>query len=289
MFYVITKGKGPNLDGPAQAHGKSYKTLACESENMVLKKLHEGNSARIVALIDKYPEILISPLNAPRKYGSTNVLLIAAEKGFLNVCEKILTAVASPAYIAQFQCGQNGMTYEMCAMLVEMYLNTPDTETCETPLHLAVKFGHVDVVKLLMSYPQCKLKPNIHGQYPNEMICSNAETLNKSKSVSETIAALLEENFFLAMMRTGANGEQPYLEEFFSRETLPDRSGSASDNFKFGRRITAFIGPMSFSKAQKCHQLWKRSSSIISVSDIAACGTRSSLRHIYSTKTIDPY
>lgn len=41
------------------------------------------------------------------------------------------------------------------SFLLDMYLNTTDKFHNETPLHFASKFGSVDTVELLISFPQC--------------------------------------------------------------------------------------------------------------------------------------
>lgn len=51
--------------------------------------------------------------------------------------------------------------------LLDTYLNTPDKFLNETPLHFAAKFGSLDIVELLVSYPECdRERKNTKGETP---------------------------------------------------------------------------------------------------------------------------
>lgn len=49
--------------------------------------------------------------------------------------------------------------------LLDTYLNTPDKFLNETPLHFASKFGCLNIVELLISYPECdRERKNTKGE-----------------------------------------------------------------------------------------------------------------------------
>ena len=51
--------------------------------------------------------------------------------------------------------------------LLDTYLNTPDKFLNETALHFACKFGCLDIVELLLSYPECdRERKNTKGEAP---------------------------------------------------------------------------------------------------------------------------
>lgn len=87
------------------------------------------------------------------------------------MCDVILTTVSSPSFI-QMLYGEENRTNseEGCKILLDLYLNTPDKGLNETPLHFGVKFGAVDVVEVLVSYPQCnKTVLNKFSQMPKDV------------------------------------------------------------------------------------------------------------------------
>lgn len=87
------------------------------------------------------------------------------------MCDIILTTVSNPAFI-QMLYGEENKTNseEGSKILLDLYLNTPDKGLNETPLHFAVKFGAVNVVEVLVSYPQCnKTVLNKFSQMPKDV------------------------------------------------------------------------------------------------------------------------
>ncbi|CRK89285.1 CLUMA_CG003044, isoform A [Clunio marinus] len=85
---------------------------------------------------------------------------------------------------------------EMSQFFLESYLNTPDKSRNETPLHFASKFGAADVVEVLITYPLCKMKPNVQGKEPKDIICERDP--NAKPEVKEAIKKLLKERSFCA-------------------------------------------------------------------------------------------
>lgn len=79
------------------------------------------------------------------------------------MCAEILRIVAKPAFVGLLHGRPTEMCKDISAILLDLYLNMPEKGRNETPLHLASKFGALDVVEVLTSYPQCIDSPNIDG------------------------------------------------------------------------------------------------------------------------------
>lgn len=98
-----------------------------------------------------------------------NALHIAANKNKPEMCELILNTVGDSKFMqwhyGEEECKKMYLNPEQ--IMLDLYLNTPDKGLNETPLHFAVKYGHKDVVRVLVSYSQCiKTLPNKYKQLP---------------------------------------------------------------------------------------------------------------------------
>lgn len=86
------------------------------------------------------------------------------------MCEFILNIVGDPEFI-QLHFGEiDKSNLDPAQIILDLYLNSPDKGLCETPLHYAAKYGYKDVVRVLVSYPQCiKTLKNKYEQMPIEV------------------------------------------------------------------------------------------------------------------------
>lgn len=138
------------------------------------KQIEAGNYERVKNIVWENPRFLISSGDTPTslKEGCRyNAMHIAAQYNQARVAELILKIISDIEF-TQLYAGKksNG---QMCAALnenlLDYYLNMPDKVRGETPLHFAVKTGHVAIVEVLISYPQCKLLKNFEGKYPKDV------------------------------------------------------------------------------------------------------------------------
>lgn len=100
-----------------------------------------------------------------------NALHVAAMNKHAKVTKLILQMVEQPQFIELLYGYTEDplLVAEMNRNLLESYLNTPDKARNETPLHFASKFGAVEVIEVLRSYPQCKMMPNKEGDLPKDV------------------------------------------------------------------------------------------------------------------------
>lgn len=227
---------------------------------VAFRKLIEANNIdEVRAMIQQNPRYLISSGDTPTilKEGPRyNALHITAIEGRSEICRLILQTIENPSYIELLHGQRTSSTEEVTAILLDLYLNTPDKCRNETPLHFAAKLGWVAVVKELIAFPQCQVKPNADGLYPREIICSRAKQINNTPEIKEAINALLQENYFVPVLRTEDNSLPPIVGEPFSPSEL-HKLNEPRDKLTARREIKAYAGPMDYEKAQRFCKRWK--------------------------------
>ncbi|XP_052860614.1 ankyrin repeat and LEM domain-containing protein 2 homolog [Anopheles cruzii] len=226
---------------------------------VAFRKLIEANNvSEVQATIQANPRYLISSGDTPTilKEGPRyNALHIAAIEGREEICRLVLQAISSPAYIELLHGQRSPATNEVSAILLDMYLNMPDKSRNETPLHFAAKHGSVGVVKELMAYLQCKVSHNADGMLPRDIICSRAKAVNNTPEIRQAIHELLEERFFVPVLRSDDESVPPIVGEPFTTANPPKLE---TDNVISSRReIKAYAGPMDRDKALLFFKRWR--------------------------------
>ncbi|XP_014605344.1 PREDICTED: ankyrin repeat and LEM domain-containing protein 2 [Polistes canadensis] len=183
-----------------------------------------------------------------------NALHIAVKTGRADMCELILSTVGDTEFMQLFYGEEGNRSYvDRADIILDLYLNTPDKGLNETPLHFAVKFGFRDVVKVLVSYSQCiKTLTNKFNQAPANIICSRKGQENES--LKKEIHMLLEEQFYVPVLRADDKTMQPTIGEPFS-PTSPLNLNR--DPISPCVKVRAFAGPMSKTQAIEFRRKWK--------------------------------
>ncbi|XP_055525620.1 ankyrin repeat and LEM domain-containing protein 2 homolog [Wyeomyia smithii] len=245
---------------PSKVKAEKTPFKAPKSQELVaFRKLIEKNELDMARnIIQLNPRYLVSSGDMPTilKEGPRyNALHVAAMEGHGEMCKLILRTIENPGFIEFLHGQRNPSTDEVSAILLDLYLNMPDKSRSETPLHFAAKFGSVGAVEVLISYPQCKMTRNSDGLLPKDIICNRAKSKNDSPEIRKAIADLLQERFFVPVIRAVDNSTPPVVGEPFTLANLPNLE--AKDKFSPRLEIKAFAGPMDKEKAQVFCKRWK--------------------------------
>lgn len=228
-------------------------------ELVAFRKNIEKNELDMVRnIVQLNPRYLVSSGDMPTilKEGPRyNALHVAAIVGNTDMCKLILQTIERPGFIEFLHGQRNPSTDEVSAILLDLYLNMPDKCRSETPLHFAAKFGSVGVVEVLISYPQCKMTKNNDGHLPKDIICTRANSKNDTPEIRKAIADLLQERFFVPVLRAVDNSTPPVVGEPFTLTNPPNLE--SKDRFSPKLEIKAYAGPMNKEKAQVFCKRWK--------------------------------
>ncbi|XP_039313215.1 ankyrin repeat and LEM domain-containing protein 2 homolog isoform X2 [Solenopsis invicta] len=246
MTVATVKEQSSNFEAPSPQDLTAFKRL-----------IQDGDLETVKNIVWENPRYLISSGDTPAilQMGSRyNALHIAAKEGHPEMCELILNTVGDPKFMLWHYGEDKCKTYvNPTQIMQDLYLNTPDKGLNETPLHFAVKHGFKDVVRVLVSYSQCiKTLPNKHQQLPKDIIC--ARRCQENKALKREILMLLEDQFYVPVLRTEGNACPPIIGEPFS-PTSPLNLNN--DPISPRVEVRAFAGPMSKTQAVEFRKKWK--------------------------------
>lgn len=131
-----------------------------------------------------------------------NALHIAAESGSAQMTTLILEAIQSPDLMAKMYPGESlESRVRRQEYLFDLYLNSHLKGGFDTPLHVASKYGFVDVVALLVQYSSCDtVAKNKHDQTPADIAGSRMRAADDTLAV-EQIKKLLTNHVYIPVFR----------------------------------------------------------------------------------------
>uniref|UniRef100_A0AAG5D4Y7 ANKLE2 third alpha/beta domain-containing protein n=1 Tax=Anopheles atroparvus TaxID=41427 RepID=A0AAG5D4Y7_ANOAO len=262
------KSTTPAISSPIKPPKSPFSTPTSQ-KLVAFRKLIEANNVSEVYATIQNPRYLVSSGDTPTilKEGPRyNALHIAAIEGRGEICKLILRTIADSSYIEKLHGLRTISTEEVSAILLDLYLNTPDKCRRETPLHFAAKHGSVDVINELIAYPQCQVVPNGDGLLPRDIICSRAKPAKAGPEVREAIRVLLDEHFFVPLVRYEDNLIPPTIGKPFSPTRPISLEEPGSPTISPRGEVKAYAGPMDRSKADSFYRRWKTPPRLVVVS-----------------------
>ncbi|KAJ8384932.1 hypothetical protein AAFF_G00197400 [Aldrovandia affinis] len=255
----------PGAEAMSRERANTFQTPRTQDLTAKLRKaVEKGDQSAFNDLVWSNPRYLIGAGDNPtivQEGCRYNVLHVAAKENRPEMARLVLETLQDPQFMRlMYPDDQESMLWERIRYLTDLYLNTPDKGSCETPLHFACKFGCSEVVNVLCSYPDTdKHGKNKYGQQPSSVIC---ERKNKSKEVKQKIKGYLEDRYYIPLLRAADNSSQPVIGAPWSPEPLepisdllvPSLIGSPTDPVM---EVRAFSGPFSPSKAEEFRRMWK--------------------------------
>ncbi|XP_020808624.1 uncharacterized protein LOC110184429 isoform X1 [Drosophila serrata] len=223
------------------------------------RQIERGNLERVKQIVWDNPRFLISSGDTPTwltegcRY---NALHICAQENQAKIAELLLKTISDRDF-TQLYAGKKGSSHMFFSALneslLDYYLNMPDSARGETPLHLAAKHGHANVVEVLVAYPQCKSLKNIDGLQPKDLICQRP-----AAEANRKLDVLMCDPHYVPVLRSVANELPPQVGKPFSPKQPPnlqpkDECGILSTQLS----ISALAGPMSRDKALNFYKRWK--------------------------------
>lgn len=225
-------------------------------ELMKFRRAIEENDIQFVQQCLFNPKYLISSGDMPvmlQEGTRLHALHVAVKYNKLNMCKLVLNTIQSDSFL---QLMYPGATEDNIAFrkkhLIDLYLNTPEKILCDTPLHMACKFGFVDIVAFLLSCDQL----NRHAKNKDGKTCQQV--------MGTRVSARGEQRNMILKNISELFQVKAYVPLYCGEESLPKvgepivtLSPDGSQLYK--QNIKAYAGPMSPDKASTLFLQWKKS------------------------------
>ncbi|XP_067949070.1 ankyrin repeat and LEM domain-containing protein 2-like [Watersipora subatra] len=189
-----------------------YPSLKLQDLVVLRQAIEKGNTDKIKELVESNPRYLISSGDTPtilQERYRYNALHSAALKGSLKAAEVILNYLSSPELFSRlYPTDTDERRERRMLFLIDLYLNTPDKGCNETPLHFAAKFGHFEVVKLLVNEVSIERdRLNRDGRTPAQVACTRVPKSSDSSKILE----VLEGQCYIPLYRSEDDTLMPFV------------------------------------------------------------------------------
>ncbi|NXX79866.1 ANKL2 protein, partial [Urocolius indicus] len=256
----------PEAETANKERANSYKSPRVQDLTAKLRSaVEKGDTATFSELIWSNPRYLIGSGDNPtvvQEGCRYNVMHVAAKVNQAGICQLVLDTLENPEFMRlMYPDDDDIMLKNRIQYIVDLYLNTPDKKVFDTPLHFACKFGNLDVVKVLTSHPAIVKDPrNKDDQTPADVVCVRSD--NKSAGLKEKIREYLQGQYYVPLLKAEDNSSAPVIGAPWSPDHTDDSPQRALSKYPGSPKdpvlsIRAFAGPMSPSKAEEFHRLWK--------------------------------
>ncbi|XP_063979579.1 ankyrin repeat and LEM domain-containing protein 2 [Diachasmimorpha longicaudata] len=258
-FEETVLNKGPKTQS-VTTEEKTSSLRAPRSQELVAfrKHIERGELDTVMQMAWENPRYLISSGDTPailQEGPRYNALHIASSKTQdAQMCKALLLIVSDPKFVELlYGKGCKSSCETTAKILLDLYLNTPDKGLNETPLHFASKYGNIEVVKVLLSYPEClKTMKNKWGQTPIQVVCSRKG--QDDEKLARDIRMLFEHQYYVPVWRAEDNSLQPTIGMPFSPSNPPRLQ---VDPLSPRLEVKAVAGPMPKSQAMEFRRKWK--------------------------------
>ncbi|CAD6196895.1 unnamed protein product [Caenorhabditis auriculariae] len=196
-----------------------------------------------------------------------NALHIAAKAGQVEIIRSLLEHLHDLHYLTSLYATNEEDVVFRQRNIIDSYLNTPDKGNCDTPLHLASKFGKVDVVEVLCA--EKLLDRNVmnkEGVTPVQVAAARYNEADKSE-VKKKIELLLQ-GYYVALYKVEEQMPKIVVSQSFPELILGAKLIAASPNRSSEFRLSAYIGLFpSLASAEDFQRKWLASGREIKRSD----------------------
>ena len=295
---VIQTSSDPTLlSSPKPSEKSEFKSLKPQEEVKFRKAIERSPSDLefLRSCIESNARYLVTPSDTPtilHQGPRHNALHVAARHGKLEAAQVVLDQVTGGLMARMYPAECSVQNQRRREYLVDMYLNMPDKGGGDTPLHLAAKFGQLELVRLISSFHQTRLEQlNRNGETAVSVICSRAGDEQRKREITALLAVpqvvipvyreqgetgqlgrpislkaaadLLEtqscssEQSFSSQSSLAASS--PLVQSSRARVT-PDTSLGRSPRSPLvssSSPISALLGPLPVSRAEKLWRVWK--------------------------------
>ena len=168
------------LSSPKPSEKSEFKSLKSQQEVQFRKAIEKSPSDLefLSSCIEENARYLVTPSDTPtilHQGPRHNALHVAAKHGKEEAARLVLSQVTGGLMSRMYPAECPVQNQVRRDHLVDLYLNMPDKGGGDTPLHLASKFGRLELVKLLCSYHQTRLDlTNRNQETALAVVCSRA-------------------------------------------------------------------------------------------------------------------